>query len=255
MLGFNGGLMGVQRTPTTGTASGLWFQNEQSVAKRAGIWPVISSDEYWANVVLLLRCDGSNGSSTFTDLSNSNHSITVTGATVSTAEKQFGTGSLRVDNNQYITTPGSSDFSLPGDFTVEMWAKFDTSQASADKTLFELGAYDNGILLRSDGVYFNGGLYDSTIGLVNTSWRHYAVTRSGTTVRLFYAGVSQTLDSSTVSGTLNTANAAVRFGATRHSGADGTNYMQGYIDEIRITKGVARYTANFTPPTAAFPNG
>ena len=42
MLGFNGGLMGVRRTPTTGTASGLWFQNEQSVAKRAEIWPVTS---------------------------------------------------------------------------------------------------------------------------------------------------------------------------------------------------------------------
>ena len=40
MLGFNGGLMGVRRTPTTGTASGLWFQNEQSVAQRAGIWTV-----------------------------------------------------------------------------------------------------------------------------------------------------------------------------------------------------------------------
>jgi hypothetical protein len=40
MLGFNGGLMGVLRTPTTNTASGLWFQNEQSVAKRAAIWPV-----------------------------------------------------------------------------------------------------------------------------------------------------------------------------------------------------------------------
>jgi hypothetical protein len=44
MLGFNGGLMGVRRTPTTGTASGLWFQNEQSVAKRAGIWPQVVSD-------------------------------------------------------------------------------------------------------------------------------------------------------------------------------------------------------------------
>jgi hypothetical protein len=39
MLGFNGGLMGVRRTPTTSSASGLWFQNEQSVAQRAGIWP------------------------------------------------------------------------------------------------------------------------------------------------------------------------------------------------------------------------
>jgi hypothetical protein len=40
MLGFNGGLMGVRKVPTTGSASGLWFQNEQSVAKRAGIWPI-----------------------------------------------------------------------------------------------------------------------------------------------------------------------------------------------------------------------
>jgi hypothetical protein len=40
MLGFNGGLMGVRRVPTAGAASGLWFQNEQSVAKRAEIWPV-----------------------------------------------------------------------------------------------------------------------------------------------------------------------------------------------------------------------
>ena len=39
MLGFNGGLMGAQRTPTAGAASGLWFQNEQSVARRAAIWP------------------------------------------------------------------------------------------------------------------------------------------------------------------------------------------------------------------------
>ena len=39
MLGFNGGLIGVRRTPTTSSASGLWFQNEQSVAQRAGIWP------------------------------------------------------------------------------------------------------------------------------------------------------------------------------------------------------------------------
>jgi hypothetical protein len=39
MLGFNGGLMGVRRTPTVGAASGLWFQNEQSVANRAAIWP------------------------------------------------------------------------------------------------------------------------------------------------------------------------------------------------------------------------
>lgn len=44
MLGFNGGLLGVRKVPTTGSASGLWFQNEQSVAQRAGIWPVVASN-------------------------------------------------------------------------------------------------------------------------------------------------------------------------------------------------------------------
>ena len=47
MLGFNGGLMGVRRTPTTGAASGLWFQNEQSVAKRAGTWPRTDAYRYY----------------------------------------------------------------------------------------------------------------------------------------------------------------------------------------------------------------
>jgi len=47
MLGFNGGLMGVQRTPTQGVASGLWFQNEQSVARRAAIWPSTGVYRYY----------------------------------------------------------------------------------------------------------------------------------------------------------------------------------------------------------------
>jgi hypothetical protein len=47
MLGFNGGLMGVRRTPTAGAASGLWFQNEQSVAKRAAIWPSTGVYRYY----------------------------------------------------------------------------------------------------------------------------------------------------------------------------------------------------------------
>ena len=43
MLGVNGGLLGLRKVPTTGSASGLWFQNEQSLAQRAGIWPVVST--------------------------------------------------------------------------------------------------------------------------------------------------------------------------------------------------------------------
>jgi hypothetical protein len=254
MLGFNGGLMGVRRTPTTGTATGLWFQNEQSVAKRAGIWPLTDGDPYWANVSLLLRCDGTNGSTTFTDLSANAHAITATGtAQVATAEKQFGTGSLSVgfSGTGYIDTPASSTFSFPGDFTIECWAKFDATQPGGTSALLELNDYNNGILIRSDSTYVNGTSIGWT-GLVNTSWRHLAITRSGSTVRWFRDG---TVDSfaATISGTINSSNGKLRFGADIHTG--GGSPMKGYIDEIRVTKGVARYTANFTAPTAAFPSG
>jgi hypothetical protein len=251
MLGFNGGLMGVRRTPTTTTASGLWFPNEQSVAKRAAIWP-LSDDPSWANVSLLLRCDGTNGSTTFTDLSSNAHAITASGnAQVTTSEKQFGTGSLSVgfSGNGYIETPDSSTFSFPGDFTIECWAKFDASQPAGTTALFELNDYRNGILARSDNTYFNAVPVGWT-GLVNTSWRHLAMTRSGSTIRWFRDGIVDAT-TYTTSATLNSANGKLRFGADIHT--NGGSQMKGYIDEIRVTKDVARYTANFTPSPVPFP--
>jgi hypothetical protein len=253
MLGFNGGLLGVSRTSTTVAAPGLWFQNEQSVAKRAAIWP-LSDDPYWSNVSLLLRCDGTNGSTTFTDLSVNAHAITATGtAQVATAEKQFGTGSLSVgfSGTGYIDTPASSTFSFPGDFTIECWVKFDATQPGGTSALLELNDYNNGILVRSDSTYVNGTSIGWT-GLINTSWRHLAITRSGSTVRWFRDG---TVDSyaQTLSGTINSSNGKLRFGADIHT--SGGSPMRGYIDEIRVTKGVARYTASFTPPAAPFPAG
>jgi hypothetical protein len=253
MLGLNSGLLGVRRAPTTGSASGIWVPNEQSLAKRAGIWPS-SDDPYWADVVLLLRCDGSSGSTTFTDLSTSAHTITANGsAEVSTAEKKFGTGSLSIGfgSSGYIDTPASSTFSFPGDFTIECWAKFDASQSTATSALFELNDYQDGILVRSDNTYVNAASIGWT-GLVDTSWKHLAITRSGSTVRWFRDG---TVDAYayTTSSTINSVNGKLRFGANIHTG--GGSPMKGYIDEIRVTKGVARYTANFTAPVAAFPNG
>lgn len=253
MLGFNGGLMGGRKVPTSGSASGLWFQNEQSVARRAGIWP-ISDDPHWADVSLLLRCDGSNGSTAFTDVSTNAHAITAVGtAQVSTAEKQFGTGSLAVgfSGTGYIDTPASSTFSFPGDFTIECWAKFDASQPGGTSALLELNDYQNGVLIRSNATYVNTTSTAWT-GLINTGWRHLALTRSGTTVRWFRDG---TVDATTmnVSGTVNSVNGKLRFGADIHT--NGGTPMRGYIDEIRVTKGVARYTANFTAPVAPFPAG
>ena len=251
MLGFNGGLLGVQRTPTTSAATGLWFQNEQSVAKRAAIWPT-SSDDYWADVSLLLHMDGSNGSATFTDSSTNNHTITVTNATLTTSAPKFGSASMVANGSNYINTPTGASFSFPGDFTVEMWVYVDTGQSQPNnKSFLELGSYSNGILLRTNEAYVNGSMGSASSAVPDNQWTHVALTRSGSSVKYFIGGaVSATFtNSSTVA---SSGSATVRIGQASHIGGQ---YIGGKIDDVRITKGVARYTSNFTVPAAAFPNG
>ena len=253
LLGQNGGLIGARRVPSQSGASGIWGLNEQSLAKGANLWPVYY-DLSFSSVSLLLHMDGSNGSTTFTDSSSNALTVTASGsAQISTAEVKWGTGSLRVLNDvntlNYVTTASSSALSFPGDFTIEMWVKCDDTQTATYKTLFELGLYTDGILFRDDELYVNGSALKFNTNLLNTSWRHVALTRSGSTVRLFYDGTGQSLG--TLSGTINSSNNPIRIGASRHTGGQ---HLNCYIDDVRITKGVARYTANFTPPTAAFPD-
>jgi hypothetical protein len=248
MLGFNGGLMGVQRTPTQGVASGLWFQNEQSVAKRAAIWPVAGGDPEWANVSLLLRMDGSNGATTFTDLSNNAHTITVGGnAQVSTTGPKFGTGSLLLDGNgDYLQTPAHSSFAFgTGDFTVECWVY--PSVINDNDGLFTIGNQLHASIYSSNWTAGTAGSSGDTYGAATAgSWQHFAITRSGTTLRLFIDGTQ--LSSASNSANLTSDQLFIGYYFSSSFGWDGK------IDEFRVTKGVARYTANFTAPTAAFPD-
>lgn len=252
MLGFNGGLMGVQRTPTTGTASGLWFQNEQSVARRANIWPT-TGDLYWANVSLLLHMDGSNGSTTFTDSSSNAFSVTANGdAQISTAQSKFGGASGYFDGTgDYLTV--SPEALTNSDFCIECWLYiaslinyrmiYETRTADGDTSGFVFGVNSSGQLF----VYLGGFVLTTGTITVNT-WTHVALTRSSGTWRIFIDGTLQT-------GTYNNSGSLTRT-AVRIGMDWNTLYpMSGYLDDFRITKGVARYTANFTPPTAAFPNG
>jgi len=258
MLGFNGGLMGVRRTPTTSAASGLWFQNEQSVARRAAIWPT-TGDPYWNDVSLLLHMDGSNGSTTFTDSSSNALTVTASGdAQISTAQSKFGGAAGYFDGTgDYVTVTHSSVLDLgSGDFTVEMWIY------PADLNYrFMLGATVNssGYLMLAinpitSGQIWMGGsgttwpLQFSGHSLSTNTWAHLAITRSGSTNRLFIDGtqVGSSITDST-SWSADSAGMLVGF----QSGGSSWN---GYIDDLRITKS-CRYTANFTPATAAFPNG
>jgi hypothetical protein len=251
MLGFNGGLMGIRRTPTTNAASGLWFQNEQSVARRAAIWPT-TGDPYWNDVSLLLHMDGSNGSTTFTDSSSTPKTITVNGnAQISTAQSKFGGASGLFDGSgDYLEEAGLTLGT--SDFTMECWVRLASitdcaifNQGNSDST----GSYCLAVNSANGKVYFyadNSSRFSSVGALSVDTWSHVALVRAGNDYKLFIDG---TLDGS-YTGTHNHSSTPFKIA----KGFGGIAELNGYIDETRITT-VARYAANFTPATAAFPNG
>ena len=253
MLGLNGGLMGVRKVPTTGSASGLWMPNEQSVAKRAGIWPLGPiTDPNFANVSLLLHMNGSNGSTTFTDSSSNAFAVTASEtAQITTTDPKFGTGALTLDgSNDYLAVAADADFQFgTGDFTVECWVYLNSG--NTNNGLFTFGGTNSGLAV----AVFNGNWTLTTAGSSGTNmgavtlstWQHLAVTRSGSSLRMFINGTQL---GSTLTNSTNLATNELKIGYYY----DNSFSINARIDDFRVTKGVSRYNANFTPPTAPFPD-
>ena len=145
----------------------------------------------------------------------------------------------------------SAPLSLAGNFTIEMWVY---RAVSGNNYFFGLGdsSTSTGIegYLGSTGtalnVFSNNAvrITSSTVPAI-TTWAHFAVVRSGSTVTMYLNGVS--LGTWTSSATFS---GAFYVGAEFYTGSV-TGSMNGYIDDLRLTNGYARYTANFTPPTSA----
>ena len=183
---------------------------------------------------------------------------TIGNADISTAVVKYGTGSLAFDGTgDYLTVYPEGDTNLDfgsGDFTVECWFYANSLSASSYAAL--MGFHDGpntsswAAYVRSNGVFFYGSAATLTgAGTVNTStWHHFAASRSGSTIRVFLDGTQ--VDSDTVSGTYTTGGLLFKVG---EDNAGSNPAFNGYIDDLRITKGLARYTANFTPPTSALP--
>jgi hypothetical protein len=101
-----------------------------------------------------------------------------------------------------------------------------------------------------DIALYNGGVFvcaTSGIDYGDDAWHHLALTRLGTAVTIWVDGVSRATSTSSASFSGQT-------NFVGRNNAYSPRNLVGYIDDLRITKGVARYTANFTPPTAAFPD-
>jgi hypothetical protein len=209
-------------------------------------------DPSFANVSLLLHMDGTNGSTTFSDNSSNNFSpATVDGnVQLSTTDPKFGTAAGLFDGNGDFLTYGSNvKFAFgTGDYTVEFWMK---STAGNGTPICQPVNGNGWALIFLSNVAYLQSSYNSinAVQVVATpfldgNWHHVAICRSGTSLRLFLDGVQQGA----------TATSSNNYTAQTISIGSGPNFYNGRLDELRITKGVARYTANFTPPSAAFPN-
>lgn len=242
-----GGYIGFNRTPTPSAASGIWTLNEAQRFRRAGTWPS-DVDPNFSSVAVLLKMDGT----TIVDSSSAARVVNVQGdAQLSSAEVKYGDKSLLCDGSGdgVTITHGTTDgFSAnAGDWTVEMWA-YPTEQRNGHLAIISgpnldvvgwnayLSSTGGIVANNASGAGFSGGSYSLNV------WQHFAFVRSGSTITVYKDGVSQ----GTTTQTPSSNGTRIAFGFSTPN--FGNHFFKGYLDDIRYTRGVARYTSTFTPP-------
>jgi hypothetical protein len=211
------------------------------------------SDPDFSNVVFMFDGDGTNGgaNNTFTDSSTNGFTVTESGDVLQGSFSPYGDNwSNYFPGASQLSIPNDSDFSFgTGDFTWEAWIR---TKATIQYSSI-IGTYDNtnanawGLHTNSSGKFL-AFLTATTIITGTTTvndglWHHVACTRSGSTVRIFVDGV---LDGTTTSSASVQANNEVRVGSLNSSQP---RYFIGHISNLRVIKGTALYTSNFTPET------
>ena len=175
------------------------------------------------------------------------------------AAYKYGGGCFRFDGtvSSYVSVPASTDFAFgTADFTIELWMNPTVDMAVQSNSVYIMDAGGNFVVAKG-GAYYRG-LYFYSVSIVLAdeydlaagTWYHVAISRVNGTVYTFLNGV---LKATVEYATAITAPNALRIGGD-NAGTAG-NYFNGLIDDIRVTNGVGRYTANFTPPTLALPDG
>lgn len=213
----------------------------------------------------IMHFDGTDGSATMTD--EIGHAWTTAGnAQIDTAQKKFGTGSLKLDGiGDYITTGDHADWNFStGDFTIDYWVRFDDFtqvqhfMSQEDDATHYWRAWINTAKVAAirfvDGTtkadYETGEL---TSLVANTQY-HFEWSRNGPTMELRINGVSQALTINTAISTNDVGDIAGTLDIGQSSLSAGEN-LKGYMDELRISKGIARHTEDFTPNTNAYDAG
>lgn len=248
----NGGIIGPINVPVFTGASGVWDLKTAQTFQSIGSWPSSGIDPF---TTLMLHMDGSNGGTTFTDSSASGLSITPAGVTTSTTTPQFGTASalFAASGAGLSFSPGTA-LSFAGDFTIDFWMKTNviTTDGAAFRRMIAFNTDSaTGIQFYLDASGFvvirnNTTLLQGNVAVNTNNWTHIALTRSGTDLKQWVNGAQS---GSTVSNSTSFApGATARIGS--YDGSVGR--YSGNIDEFRVSKGIARWNAAFTPPGSAY---
>jgi hypothetical protein len=208
-------------------------------------------DPYGDNVSLLMYMNGANNSTSFIDSSLNNISIQTNGVSIKSSESKFGGSSAYFDGNSYLFAAQNSAFAFgTGSFTIEFWAyAFQWGGYFLDFRGTGTGKF--AFLTSLDGTFYpyfgNADFGGSGTAMPSNEWVHVAITFDGTTCRCYCNGV---LFRSTAFSPENQGDCGVFIGQRFNGDAK----FNGYIDDLRITKGIVRYNSNFTPTTQQFPN-
>jgi hypothetical protein len=219
-------------------------------------------DPFAGNLVLWLKGEGTNNSTTIVDSSASAHTMTAVGdAKISTTQFFSGTASIALDGNDRVTTPYHADFDFgSGDFTIAM--RFRPRSNTGDfqcmiaRQASGATASDYSFYVRYANTGFDGAVYVGTTGydsntgtvaLNDTTWYHGAFVRQSNKVYAYLngvAGASATLPSS--SSVVNNVSSPLVIGTRGFDFSWGANT---YLDELKIYKGACLYPngTTFTP--------
>lgn len=225
-----------------------------------------------AFTVLLLHGDGADASTTITDSSTggatSPHTMTAVGnVQIDTAQNKFGGASILYDGTgDSVSAADAADWSFFGaDFTIDKWIRFSAVPSSGNAAIFMCQSADANnfwnfffenaagthrlVLRQTDSSVSRASFHADITSLSADTWVHVAVERHGANCNFYVNGTKQTTTTTTAFGTIGNISAILEIGALGVTSFP----FAGWMDEVRISKGVARYAGvNFTPPVVAY---
>ena len=258
-------------------ATTTWTDLSDKISSATGALPIYNTtdngvvkgsgtrtDTNASSLVLAIPMDGANNGTTFTDESatirgsGSAKSITRFGdtKTSTTQSKFYGSSGFFDGTGDYLNLGTSSDYLFgTGDFTIEGWFYLTSDSTRQDLMGNYTDANTGWGIQTSFGVAGQIGFYYGNTIILDSaarvwspnSWTHFAITRSGTSLKLFVNGVNTT--TTTNSTNISTTSYNTLLGAVTSFGSGSPQlFCTGYLQDFRVYKGVAKYTANFTPP-------